>query len=398
MRSPRTPWAVLPPSSIEPIAESFRCEVLIIGAGITGALVAERLTRQGRQVVIIDRELPSLGSTVASTAMLLWEIDRPSFELAQLYGFERAIRCYRASHHAAQGLVSLVAHHAIACQMRPRLSLYLAVDDSPRLIQEEYALRSRADLPSLYLDHGALLKRFGMTRAGALLSRDAADADPVQLTHGLLDISRQRGARLLKANAVAYDSTAEKVTVGLESGLSIEARHVVLATGYVMPEIVKPIAQQQTSSWAIATRRQPGNLWPEQALIWEASRSYHYARTTVDGRIILGGEDDHALIEPAARDNATPAKVRALKDYLKVLWPHASSHVAFSWSGAFDTTQDGLPLIGTVPGCKNIYAAFGYGGNGITFSFLAAELLTTLLAGGSSALLDDLAIDRDISG
>lgn len=398
MRSPCTPWAVLPPSPIEPIAESFRCEVLIIGAGITGALVAERLTRQGRQVVIIDRELPSLGSTVASTAMLLWEIDRPSFELAQLYGFERAIRCYRASHHAAQGLVSLVAHHAIACQMRPRLSLYLAVDDSPRLVQEEYALRSRADLPSLYLDHGALLKRFGMTRAGALLSRDAADADPVQLTHGLLDISRQRGARLLKANAVAYDSTAEKVTVGLESGLSIEARHVVLATGYVMPEIVKPTAQQQTSSWAIATRRQPGNLWPEQALIWEASRSYHYARTTADGRIILGGEDDHALIEPAARDNATPAKVRALKDYLKLLWPHASSHVAFSWSGAFDTTQDGLPLIGTVPGCKNIYAAFGYGGNGITFSFLAAELLTTLLAGGSSALLDDLAIDRDISG
>jgi len=398
LRSPRTPWAVLPPSPIEPIAESFRCEVLIIGAGITGALVAERLTRQGRQVVIIDRELPSLGSTVASTAMLLWEIDRPSFELAQLYGFERAIRCYRASHHAAQGLVSLVAHHAIACQMRPRLSLYLAVDDSPRLIQEEYALRSRADLPSLYLDHSALLKRFGMTRAGALLSRDAADADPVQLTHGLLDISRQRGARLLKANAVAYDSTAEKATVGLESGLSIEARHVVLATGYVMPEIVKPTAQRPTSSWAIATRRQPGNLWPEQALIWEASRSYHYARTTADGRIILGGEDDHALIEPAARDNATPAKVRALKDYLKVLWPHASSHVAFSWSGAFDTTQDGLPLIGTVPGCKNIYAAFGYGGNGITFSFLAAELLTTLLAGGSSALLDDLAIDRDISG
>lgn len=86
LRSPRTPWAVLPPPPIEPIADSFRCEVLIIGAGITGALVAERLTRQGRQVVIIDRDLPSLGSTVASTVMLLWEIDRPLFELAQLYG------------------------------------------------------------------------------------------------------------------------------------------------------------------------------------------------------------------------------------------------------------------------------------------------------------------------
>ncbi|MHC2621349.1 glycine/D-amino acid oxidase-like deaminating enzyme [Bradyrhizobium huanghuaihaiense] len=389
---------MLPPPSIEPIADSFRCEVLIIGAGITGALVAERLTRQGRQVVIIDREIPSLGSTVASTAMLLWEIDRPLFELTQLYGFEKAIRCYRASHQAAKGLISLVAHHRIACQMRPRVSLYLAVDDSPKLVQDEYALRSRSDLPSLFLDHGALLKRFGITRAGALLSRDAADADPVRLTHGLLDISLQRDARLLKANAVAYDSMASGVTVGLESGLSIEARRVVLATGYAMPDIVRPTAQQPASSWAIATRRQPANLWPEQALIWEASRNYHYARTTADGRIILGGEDGHALIEPGARDDATPAKVRALKDYLKVLWPHASDHVTFSWSGAFDTTRDGLPLIGTVPGCKNIFAAFGYGGNGITFSFLAAELLATLFAGGSSPLLDDLAIDRDIPG
>ncbi|WP_346659179.1 FAD-dependent oxidoreductase [Bradyrhizobium sp. 2] len=77
LRSPYSPWANLPPPNIKPVTESFRCDVLIVGAGITAALVAERLTRQGRQVVVIDRELPSLGSTVASTAMLLWEIDRP---------------------------------------------------------------------------------------------------------------------------------------------------------------------------------------------------------------------------------------------------------------------------------------------------------------------------------
>jgi glycine/D-amino acid oxidase-like deaminating enzyme len=394
LRSSRTPWAALPPPPIEPIADSFRCEVLVIGAGITGALVAERLTRQGRQVVIIDRELPSLGSTVASTAMLLWEIDRPLFELAQLYNFEKAVHCYRASHHAARGLLSLVSDHGIACQMRPRLSLYLAVNDSPKLIKDEYTLRSRADLPSLFLDHAELLKRFGIARAGALLSRDAADADPVQLTRGLLDISLQRGARLLNANA--YDSAASSVIIGLENGFSIEARHVVLATGYVMPDIVRPTSQQPASSWAIATRRQPNALWPEQALIWEATQNYHYARTTPDGRIIFGGEDDHALIDPEARAAATPAKVRVLKEHLKALWPGVSAQVAFNWSGAFDTTRDGLPLIGAVPGYRNILAAFGYGGNGITFSFLAAELLGTLLSGGSSPLLDVLALDRDL--
>jgi glycine/D-amino acid oxidase-like deaminating enzyme len=381
---------------MEAIADSFRCQALVIGAGITGALVAERLTRQGYQVVIIDRELPSLGSTVASTAMLLWETDRPLFELAQLYNFEKAVRCYRASHHAAQGLLSLVARHGIACQMRPRLSLYLAVDDSPKVVRDEYALRSRADLPTLFLDHAELLNRFGIARAGALLSRDAADADPVQLTRGLLEVSLQRGARLLKANAVTYDSAASTVTVGLENGLSIEAHHVVLATGYVMPGIVGSTSHQPASSWAIATRRQPNALWPEQALIWEATRNYHYARTTRDGRAIFGGEDDDAIIDPEARAAATPAKVKALKERLNALWPRASTELAFNWSGAFDTTRDGLPLIGAVPGYRNILAAFGYGGNGITFSFLAAELLCTLLSGGSSPLLDVLALDRDL--
>lgn len=398
MRSPHTPWANLPLPNINPVTESFRCEVLIVGAGITGALVAERLTRQGRQVAVIDRELPSLGSTVASTAMLLWEIDRPLLELTQLYGFEKAIRCYRASHLATRALMSLVAHHGILCEMRPRLSLYLAAGDSPKLINDEYTIRARADLPSQLLDYAGLLQRFAIGRAAAILSSDAADADPVRLTRGLLDISVKRGARLLKADAIAFDSAGSGVTVGLEGGLSVEARDVVLATGYVVPDIVRPKAQRPASSWAIATVPQPRSLWPGQALIWEASQNYHYARTTADGRIILGGEDDDALIEPDARDAATPDKVRALKAYLKALWPQASDEVAFNWSGAFDTTSDGLPLIGKVPGCKNVFAAFGYGGNGITFSFLAAELISTLLSGGTSLLLDDFAIERDIVG
>ena len=54
----------------------MKCDALIVGGGITGSLMAERLTRQGLDVIVIDRELPGKGSTAASTSMLLWEIDR----------------------------------------------------------------------------------------------------------------------------------------------------------------------------------------------------------------------------------------------------------------------------------------------------------------------------------
>jgi glycine/D-amino acid oxidase-like deaminating enzyme len=395
LRSAGTPWAVAPPLHMTPVAKSFRCDVLIVGAGITGALMAERLTRQGLDVVLIDRERPGHGSTAASTAMLLWEIDRSLSELGVLIGFERAARCYHASLRAVNGLQSLIARYAIRCQMQQRQSLYLASDQDAKLLREEQSLRDRAGLPGHFLDHAALLGDFGFARAGAILSPAAAEADPVLLTRGLLSISLQRGARLFEANAIAFDAAGSAVNVGLENSREIEARHVILATGYVMPRIVRPTIQQPASSWVIATTPQPRNVWKDRVLIWEAAQNYHYARTTTDGRIIFGGEDDEHLVEPDARDRATPAKAKRLAETLATLWPNAVADIDFQWAGTFDTTRDGLPLIGAVPGVRNVFAAYGYGGNGITFSYLAAELIGALIAGRTSPLLDDFAIDRD---
>ena len=327
--------------------------------------------------------------------MLLWEIDRPLHELSELYGFERASRAYRASRDAVAGLKSLVWRLGIACDMRDKNSLYLAADDNSASLVEEHRWRARAGLPGDFLDHAALLDLFGFARAGAIISPGAADADPMRLAHGLLRTSLTGGARLFEADAVAFDAAGRSVSVGLANDREIEARSVVLATGYVMPDIVRSTVHAVSSSWAIATAPQPQNLWDDGTLIWEDAKDYLYARTTRAGRIIIGGEDSTEIVEPDARDRLIPEKSRALAKRLAALWPAASTDIAFRWAGTFDTTHDGLPLIGPVPGAAGVYAAYGYGGNGITFSFLAARLIGDLIAGKSSPLLHDFAIDRD---
>jgi glycine/D-amino acid oxidase-like deaminating enzyme len=353
------------------------------------------LTRQGLDVVVIDRELPGRGSTAASTSMLLWEIDRSLAQLTEAYGFERASRAYQASLQAVSGLKSLVAELGLPCDMREKDSLYLAAGPTSKELIEEHSLRRRADLPGAFLDHAMLLEHFGIARAGAIVSPGAADADPMQLAHGLLGVAVSRGARLFEAEAAEFDAASRSVGVQLQNGHQVDARHVVLATGYVMPKIIHSTIQTVSSSWAIATTPQPQNIWHGGALIWEDSKDYLYARTTVSGRIIIGGEDSDAIIEPEARDALIPEKSCILTEKLIALWPHADRDIAFRWAGTFDTTRDGLPLIGPVPGKKRIYAAYGYGGNGITFSFLAARLIGGLIAGSTSALVDDFALDRD---
>ena len=196
---------------------------------------------------------PGLGSTVASTSMLLWEIDRPLRQLSEAYGFERAARAYRASLEAVTGLKSLVAELGIACGMRDKNSLYLAADESSAGLMEEHRWRTRAGLPGDFLDHGTLLDSFDIARAAAIISSGAADADPVQLAHGMLgrDCARRASVR---GDAVAFDSAGRSVNVRLGNDREIEARTVVLATGYVMPDIVRSSVHEVSSSWAIATR------------------------------------------------------------------------------------------------------------------------------------------------
>jgi glycine/D-amino acid oxidase-like deaminating enzyme len=368
---------------------------LIVGGGITGALIADRLTRQSLDVIVIDREVPGRGSISASTAMLLWEIDRSLTQLTQIYGFERAARAYRVSLDAVAGLKSLVVETGVVCEMRDRNSLYLATGDSGKELLEEHRLRQLAGLPGEFLGHRKLLDMFGIARAGAVLSPGAADADPVRLASGFLRVSMTRGARVFEAEAVEYDSSSRAVGVQLQNGSQIEARSVILATGYVMPAIVRSDIHANSSSWAIATRPQPQNLWKHGVLIWEDSQDYLYARTTSSGRIIIGGEDSKEVIEAEARDRLIPEKARLLTEKLTALWPATKTDIEFRWAGTFDTTRDGLPLIGPVPGVKGVYAAYGYGGNGITFSFLAAQLIGDLIAGSSSPLLGDFALDRD---
>ena len=60
----------------------------------------------------------------------------------------------------------------------------------------------------------------------------------------------------------------------------------------------------------------------------------------------------------------------------------------YSWAAPFGTTRTGLPLIGRVPGLGNVFAVMGFGGNGITFSQIAAEIVSADIAGHSDADAD----------
>ena len=74
LRAPRVPYGAL--------TRNLNADVLIVGGGITGAMIADALVEAGLDTVIVDRRGPTKGSTVASTALVQYEIDTPLAELS----------------------------------------------------------------------------------------------------------------------------------------------------------------------------------------------------------------------------------------------------------------------------------------------------------------------------
>ena len=93
LRTGRSIWANRRASPVahRPLANDIETDVLVIGAGITGAMVAQALAVSGLRVVIADKRGPAKGSTTASTALVQYEIDTPLVTLTRKIG--RVTRC-----------------------------------------------------------------------------------------------------------------------------------------------------------------------------------------------------------------------------------------------------------------------------------------------------------------
>jgi glycine/D-amino acid oxidase-like deaminating enzyme len=233
-----------------------------------------------------------------------------------------------------------------------------------------------------------LRERFGIARAAALLGYGNLAIDPRRVTLALLKSAIARGAKIFApVEIVDVDPRRKGVIATAASGRRIHCRHLVFATGYELPHAVPRKGHKIVSTWAIATVRQPRHLWPEQCLIWEASEPYLYLRTTPDGRIICGGEDED-FSDEAARDALLARKTATLQRKLKRLIRNADTTVEFAWTGSFGSSTTGLPTIGQVAKLSNCWVALGYGGNGTTYSRIAADIICGALTGHPDADAD----------
>ena len=372
----------LPRLNVEKSASGMKADVVVVGTGISGALVADAMLNAGYSVLAVDRRKPLSGSTAASTALLQSELDTPLLELQRKVGKSNAARAWLRSAQVVEALRNRTRDLQIECGFNPRTSLYLpgnilGIED----LKLEAEARQRLGLRAAFMPRKLLKETAGIARAGAILTRGNFEADPVRLVTGLWRHFLKAGGRMVApVEVTGVEQSRSQVRLETRDGAFIQAKHVVFCTGYEVMKFAKPKDYKVISTWVLATKPQPKKIWSGKSLIWEAADPYLYMRSTDDGRIIAGGEDE-PFSDEAERDSLLPAKIAAIARKAKRLFPQADFAADFAWTGSFGESPAGLPAIGPVHGLPRCYAVLGFGGNGITFSMLAAQLVSRHIQG-----------------
>jgi len=373
------------------LAGHHQADVAIVGGGITGALVAHAFAEANVSVALIEGGLVGCGSTAASSALLLQEPDLGLHELRQRYGAIASRRLWRLSQEAARKLIALLLRLDIRCDLVPRDTIYYARHgDGLEKLWREFELRTRDGFHGRWLSPGQLRDMTGIPGRGAILTRGGAQFDPYRACLGLLRAASGSGARIFERTPVRrIDARRERVNLYTRDGV-IDARRVVIATGYATPYF-RPLAGRfrMFRTYVLATARmeasQRAELGLSDVMVWDTDRPYHYARWSPDHRLVLGGAD-RPVRTGQRRDQQFRMAIRELRNYFETLLPALSAiETEAAWEGLFAMTPDSFPYIGPHRRYPQQWFALGYGGNGMTFGFLAARLLLERWQGVMSA-------------
>jgi glycine/D-amino acid oxidase-like deaminating enzyme len=383
-------------NSYPSLNHDIKTDIAIIGAGISGALVANELCRAGYEVTITDRRHVGFGSTAASTSLLQYEIDEPLHRLIQLVGEKKATRSYHLCRQAIDDVEELCGKlNDPGLFLRRPSFQFASFINHVTALREEYSLRRQAGLSVRWLEEQEIKKKFGFSKPAGILSKDGAEADAYKITHRLLETFIRKGLHVYDNTEITSVSHKRKeVELTTFNKRKIRAKKLIIACGYESQKYIPFKVQDLQSTFAIASEPlEQKNFWYRNALIWETRIPYLYLRTTNDNRIIAGGKDI-PFTNPNKRDHMLPQKAKSLEREFTNLFRQIKFKTDFRWAGTFASTKDGLPFIGAIRQRPHTYFALGFGGNGITFSAIAATLIKDLLQGKKNKDADIFKFDR----
>lgn len=355
------------------LLDKRKCEVAVIGAGLTGVTTAYLLTKLGVDVILLEADKIGSGTTGSTTAKITVQHGLKYQCLSE----KKAIAYTLANKAGLEKIAKLVSEHKIACDFS-RLSSFVYTRSEEEIIDIEKEIKayekcgidgymvSKTDLP--------------FKVQSAIVMENQAQFHPIKYLYALVDILEKNNCRIYEHSKVMKIEKGNPCTLHTQTG-EIVAASVVFATNY--PLIDFPglffVKLHQERSYIISTNAEKIDV---RGMYINASRPVnsvrmYYAKN--ETRLLLGGYGH----KTAKEDDAKSGYSR-LKDFLLSDFSAAKENPDYQWSAQDCVTLDGIPYVGKISNNHpNIYIATGYAKWGMTNATAVAIMITDAIMGSN---------------
>lgn len=364
-------------ASNQPGKEAY--DVIIVGGGITGISTALLLQEAGKKCMVLEAANLCFGTTGGTTAHLNTLLDTPYTTISKNFGKEHARAVATAAADAIALIRSNIARYNIDCEFEWATAFLFAQDEQQvKELEEIVDASADAGLEMKYTDGIPVPVPF----TKAVQVNGQAKFHPLRYVYGLAAAFEKAGGVIVQDCRVTGAERNETLEVETTRG-TFRGTDLVYAT-HIPPGVnLLHLRCAPYRSYAMAVTLQDGD-YPEN-LAYDMYDPYHYYRTQrVDGKdyLIVGGED-----HKTAHEENTGRCFLNLENHVRKHF--AVEEIVHQWSSQYFEPADGLPYIGHLPGHPdNIYVATGYGGNGMTYSSVAALTLKEMLLGEEAHYAD----------
>ena len=364
----------------EYLTEDIETDVVIVGGGVTGAILGYYFSKANIGAVILEKERIAHGSTSITTSLLQYELDSNARELEEYTTLDNVITSYKLGLKALDEIEEFIKEYGNKCKYEKKDTLlYTSKECEVKEMKEEYEIRKNAGIDVKYISEEN--NPFSLDlKAGVYGVNAGAQLDPYEYTHQLLDVSCNMGLKVYENTEVmeiAYGK--DEVEIITSFGYKVKAKKVIIATGYNTQRFTKRNFGVKTVTYNIATKSVKSfDGWFNKVLIRDNCDPYNYFRTTYDNRIIAGGEDVDFYTN-IKNEKLAKEKYSILLNRIKNMFPNIKDiEIDYEYCGGFISSQDNLGYIGEDPNHKNLWFCLGYGANGILFAILGGMMLSKL--------------------
>jgi glycine/D-amino acid oxidase-like deaminating enzyme len=364
-----SPWLDAVPVKKRPEFPAFRGiiehPVVVIGAGMSGAMTAYACAAAGLKVIVLEAERVGLGGSGRASGLLSGEATESFRELEARAGKRVARVLFDAMQAAPRELASTIkrlnirAHFEFADQLR-----IVPPGHSDKMIRREFGSRQSAGVKTAWLAPAAVSRLAAIDSEGAMRLPAAGFGDPFKLTLGFLNAAIKRGAKVYEQSRVKKITFTRKTATAFLDGGAITSTNFAICLGEPT-SLFKPLKRhlRHEDRYVVMTEPLPAavraQLGQRSAVLTDTESPAHHMWLTADHRAVFAGGDQKRPAD-RLRDKTLVQRTGQLMYELSRLYPAISGAMpAYGWDVPLAHPIDGVLYAGSHRNFPFHHFAFG---------------------------------------